>query len=89
MNTTKLWFKLLIALDHLLNVILLGEVGTCLSTRAYVEANLASKSAKWKKVEAFIDKLMRQEKHCEISYRWEVVRKHKWLALHKRLEREA
>lgn len=82
----KLGFNILIALDHLLNVLLRGRIGTCLSTRAYIQAQLVpNPTEKWKRVEKFIDKLMRQERHCEISFAWEYRRKEAWVTEHKEL----
>ena len=39
-------FKLLIGMDHLLNVLLLGNIATTLSSRAYIEAQLLG-NTKW------------------------------------------
>ena len=79
----SLGFKILIALDHLLNVLLLGEIGTCLSSRAYIQAQLVpNPTRRWKRYERWIDILMCEELHCQKSFAWELNRKQNWVRKH-------
>lgn len=79
-------FNVLIALDHLLNVLLLGRIGTCLSTRAYIQAQLLSdQTEKWTRWQKRIDKLMREENHCLKSFAWELNRNRNWVNEHNHL----
>lgn len=77
-------FKLLIGLDHLLNVLLLGNIATTLSSRAYIQAQLLG-NTKWVKWEKCINWIMREERHCLESFAWELERKANWIKYHKNL----
>lgn len=80
----KFTFNLLIAMDHLANVLLLGRIGVCLSTRAYVQAQLLNQR-KWRKWERCINWVMREKGHCLKSFAWELNRKSNWINEHKKL----
>jgi hypothetical protein len=77
-------FKLLIGLDHLLNVLLLGNIATTLSSRAYIQAQLLG-NTKWVKWEKCINWIMREERHCLESFAWEVNRNKEWVAYYRRV----
>lgn len=82
MGKYSLGFSVIIVLDHLLNVLLLGRIGTCLSTRAYIQSVSGDKQERWLKIRKFIDKLMREEHHCLKSFAWEINRKKDWINYH-------
>jgi len=65
-------FKLLIGLDHLLNVLLLGNIATTLSSRAYIEAQLLG-NIKWIKWEKYINWIMQDSQHCLESFAWGLI----------------
>ena len=73
----KTLFKAIINIDRLFNILTGGDLGVTFSTRCYIN----SKTSKgWDTVRSFVDKLMMQEKHCAISYKWERRIKIEWLA---------
>lgn len=78
----KFIFNLLIALDHLLNVIFLGDIATTLSTRAYIQSSML-KNKKWDKWEKLIDFIFFDEKHCLESFAWELNRNIDWINKYK------
>jgi hypothetical protein len=83
-NENTLWGKVILNLDRLLNILLRGELGVCLSTRAFIQARTAKpeyRRTRWVKIERFINTLFfTQENHCRSSYLWEYAKKKRWVS---------
>jgi hypothetical protein len=88
MRFREFGFRVLIAIDMLANVLTLGRVGICISTRAYIKANLVDNPTKfWIEAEKVIDKIMMEEGHCLKSFAWELNRQRNWTSEHEKLLR--
>ena len=80
MNNEPYWFNVLIAFDQLLNTLLGGDHDTCLSTRAYVQAQLdGPNKQRWQRVEKMINTCFFDETHCKDSYLWELSKNKRWV----------
>ena len=78
MKTDSYLIKVLIGFDQFANVLLGGEVGVTLSTRAYLKS---FNSKPWNYFRKFVDFLFSwdMQSHCEKSYYWERGMKVRWL----------
>lgn len=76
-------FKFIIWLDRGLNVITGGSFQECLSTRAYVKAEITN-SKKWVFIRNAINRLF-WEGHCKDSLEWELQLKKDWIIKHRSL----
>ena len=79
MDETKYSHRLILALDHLFNVLLGGKLGICFSTRAYIQAK---QSKNWNRVRKVINFIF-WKNHCRDSYVWELRRIKRWTEQHK------
>jgi hypothetical protein len=80
-------FNVVINIDRLFNILTLGELGVCFSTRAHIKALTAKPMRirnRWVKIESAIDKLF-WKGHCRDSFKWEYNLKQVWLQKHKDL----
>lgn len=81
LDENTLTFRILINLDRLLNILLGGDIGVCLSTRAHIQSERLPASKKkemWVFVRGLIDTIF-WENHCEQSYEWEIKLKQAWV----------
>jgi hypothetical protein len=83
LNEDTILFKILIALDRLLNVLTGGSFMICLSTRAHKRS--LTGDLKWLIIRNRINWMFNDNEHCENSFRWEMRLKKEWYEKHKDL----
>jgi hypothetical protein len=78
MNLSNFWYRLLLTLNLMFNILTGGEFGTFFSTRTY-ENSLTCK--RWDKVRQILDYVL-GEGHCKKSQNWQINNKMNWIRKH-------